>query len=291
MSSLSESAYQKELAAQKKRAQALEYLQTNGCGPTSFEKDINTRGATKALGDRKPVKTFTTDNTLEQIRKQRAREAAGRTTELSAKSAILLQQEEMRKSREGKSELPPNWEAVVDKESGKTYYWNKSTNVTSWERPAPIAASRGSDSNSFEDSLPPGWVAVVHSATGQIYYSHQGTGEKRWTRPESTDDTSDIPVSGKRAKSDVTEKQTSARTRPKETAAQQQEKRRRIHVDPLDPTGGMVSVRFVHKSNIGRVTRYRGNGQQEWGQMEKWQILQHRVLFGSRGLILHHLKQ
>lgn len=31
--------------------------------------------------------------------------------------------------------LPAPWKAVVDKNTGKTYYWNTDTNITSWEKP------------------------------------------------------------------------------------------------------------------------------------------------------------
>ena len=40
-----------------------------------------------------------------------------------------------------KSNLPNNWKQHVDKKSGKTYYHNKATNKTSWERPQDSAAA------------------------------------------------------------------------------------------------------------------------------------------------------
>merc|ERR1712166_1203580 len=40
-----------------------------------------------------------------------------------------------------KSNLPNNWKQHVDKKSCKTYYQNKATNKTSWERPQDSAAA------------------------------------------------------------------------------------------------------------------------------------------------------
>lgn len=71
MSRVSESVYNKELEAQKKRVQALKYLESNGCGPTAFENDLSTKGVTQAMAAKKNAKTFSADNTLEQVRKQK----------------------------------------------------------------------------------------------------------------------------------------------------------------------------------------------------------------------------
>ena len=39
--------------------------------------------------------------------------------------------------RKKSTELPPGWEAAVDPSSGKTYYANRSTRETRWDRPSP----------------------------------------------------------------------------------------------------------------------------------------------------------
>jgi hypothetical protein len=85
--------------------------------------------------------------------------------------------------------LPANWEAVADPSTHKTYYWNKSTNETTWERPAADPSAGVTD-----ESLPPGWIKVIHSATQQEYFIHQATNEKRWTRPTDSSSSTDIPL-------------------------------------------------------------------------------------------------
>jgi hypothetical protein len=142
------------------------------------------------------------------------------------------------RNQRGSSSLPPDWKALVDEASGKSYYWNTKTNETKWEMPTATAAA---SSQPYEEELPPGWVEVVHSATRQTYFVHQGTGEKRWTRPVHTADRTDIPDPLAKKKA-ATAAAASSRARPQETEAQRQEKRRRLTVDPLDPTGGMVGT-------------------------------------------------
>lgn len=41
-------------------------------------------------------------------------------------------------ARSSDSSLPEGWEAVPDRKTGKTYYWNESTGRTSWKHPAAI---------------------------------------------------------------------------------------------------------------------------------------------------------
>jgi hypothetical protein len=89
MARLSDSAYEKELAAQKKRVQALKYLDDNGCGPTRFETNLSTKGVTQAMAEKKTTKSFSTDNTLEQVRKQRANNI---NSGVSLKTVLLEQQ-------------------------------------------------------------------------------------------------------------------------------------------------------------------------------------------------------
>ena len=39
--------------------------------------------------------------------------------------------------------LPPGWEALYDDAQRVTYYWNRATNVTTYDRPAGAPASTG----------------------------------------------------------------------------------------------------------------------------------------------------
>merc|ERR1711988_1184763 len=74
--------------------------------------------------------------------------------------------------------LPGDWEAIVEAESGDTYYFNKDTGETTWDEPKPIQAPprtaktpkgfrKGNDfSKSFRDlkksaTLPGDWEAIV----------------------------------------------------------------------------------------------------------------------------------
>eukprot|EP01036_Dinobryon_divergens_P053461 gene53461-71465_t len=199
-SKLSEETLQKELIAQRKRAQALAYLEKNACGPGKVESVLNTKGESAAVSEEKKTKSVTSDNTLDLIFNRKILDASSnRNKELESRSSILKQQDELRnqakdpKEKDTLATLPLFWEEVKDKASGDTYYWNKQTNETSWERPNTLESPVVDNSDLNVDALPAGWVEVVHSSTLQKYYIHQATGEKRWTKPSATDITTDIP--------------------------------------------------------------------------------------------------
>jgi hypothetical protein len=82
---MNQNQYEKEIEAQKKRVQALQHLESNGCGPTRFESSLSTKGVTAAIAEKKTTKAFSTDNTLEQVRKQSASSGSLKT--------ILLEQQ------------------------------------------------------------------------------------------------------------------------------------------------------------------------------------------------------
>uniref|UniRef100_A0A7S2W7K5 WW domain-containing protein n=1 Tax=Rhizochromulina marina TaxID=1034831 RepID=A0A7S2W7K5_9STRA len=199
----------KELDAQAKRAEALAYLQKNGCGPSEWEK---TGKVASISGQR--------DNTLEVTKERRRKQQEQEQARLQGLKAKLMQQQEAlrlklgsgaasgKEPASGRSALPSWWKAVQDEESGDTYYWNELTNETSWERPevgsAEDEAAAGKESAKGSGgadqapgpganaSLPSGWKQMTHAATGQAIYEHTSTKEKRWTRPTSEHDKTDI---------------------------------------------------------------------------------------------------
>jgi hypothetical protein len=189
-----EELYQKEMLAQSQRAAALQFLEKNGLTPSQFE-----RGDLGGLIERKGMKasTSSTDNTLELLRRNSALDASkARDLELQSKAAILQQQTTLREKTESKVEslnapteserknlssanpdvLPPGWKAVIDKSTGQVYYWNKSTNETSWAKPKPqisvIIEPLKRDAHPVGIELPDGWSQHIHPATKQKYYKH-----------------------------------------------------------------------------------------------------------------------
>lgn len=70
------------------------------------------------------------------------------------------------------SYLPNNWEAAVDRESGRVYYKRNGSNHTQWERPRPLL---------------PGWAETIHPQTQGLYYYNTVTRRTLTTgeRPEN----------------------------------------------------------------------------------------------------------
>jgi hypothetical protein len=77
------------------------------------------------------------------------------------------------------------WKEVVDKNSGKTYYVNRQTRATTWDRPPELDAAGGGGGGGGDESLPFGWVERTHE--GRAYYVNTCTRESRWTRPLHVD--------------------------------------------------------------------------------------------------------
>lgn len=188
-----------EAAAQKKKAEAIAHLESQGQrveGVVGFQKKM----APKA-----------SDNTLNLLLGRKAVVIASegeKVKEQLAKAALIKQQDESRRNRELKAandNLPLLWESVFDEPSKSFYYWNRETNVTTWEKPETSAAettetekteisaaslSMGNDVS--ECDIEPevaGWEEKVHPATQQKYYLNIHTGERRSTKPTAANTT------------------------------------------------------------------------------------------------------
>ncbi|CAJ1367050.1 unnamed protein product [Effrenium voratum] len=80
----------------------------------------------------------------------------------------------------GGSSLPPGWEQTTDPSSGKTYYFNRATNETSW---TPPAAHAPPPTMPAPGGLPPGWETAQDPNSGKTYYFNRSTNETRWDPP------------------------------------------------------------------------------------------------------------
>ena len=120
---------------------------------------------------------------------------------------------EVNTEKNKKSILPNNWKEHVDKKSGKTYYHNKATNKTSWERPQDSVTNERMKKNrekmrntnktkasakmknkfattsnkntekNKKKNLPDNWKELVDEKSGKKYFYNVITKETSWERP------------------------------------------------------------------------------------------------------------
>ena len=76
--------------------------------------------------------------------------------------------------------LPTNWEEHKDPSSGKTFYYNKVTKETSWDKPKSGLTSRSSSAR----GLPPDWEEHKDPSTAKTFYYNKVTKETSWDKPK-----------------------------------------------------------------------------------------------------------
>ncbi|KAL3782536.1 hypothetical protein HJC23_005210 [Cyclotella cryptica] len=75
--------------------------------------------------------------------------------------------------------ITAGWEVAKDSNSGKTYFFRRSTNERSWTKPSVLSKADDDDN----DQLPGGWKSAKDPNSGKIYY-FDGSGNTTWKRPE-----------------------------------------------------------------------------------------------------------
>ena len=145
--------YAAELDAQRKRAQALAYLEQGDDGIP--DDALRGRAAEKRKREKTSQLERTRDNTLKQVS---GRERDDAYKELQHK--LLGVQAQLRKA----GSLLVRQEPTMMVPSA-----------------APLVAA----------ALPPGWSSHVHSSSNQIYYVKDSTGERRWDPPTRAGDGGD----------------------------------------------------------------------------------------------------
>ena len=82
------------------------------------------------------------------------------------------------------NDLPPDWTALVDPDSGDTYYANEKTGETTWDRPEQEPNDITSPVS--DDHLPADWIALEDAQSGDTYYLNQVTMATTWERPTAS---------------------------------------------------------------------------------------------------------
>lgn len=182
-----------------------------------------------------------TDNTLQLLLQRKVVTIANENEKLKEK--LLKQQEDARhaypqSSKSSNDTLPPNWESVFDKESKTVYYWNKITNVTSWDIPEPEDVPSSSaevievTDLTIKKPVINGWEEKYHSGTRQVYYLNIRTGEKSATNPADKLVSSSGSSNDQIIPAEKGDKKRSSNFPDAAVLIKQQ----RYAIDPLDPT-------------------------------------------------------
>ena len=149
---LSGSRLEKEIKAQKARAEAMAHLLN--IGETTFKGNKNINGVT--------TKPASRDNTLELLRSNGSMPLLNSSLE-SAKQSLLRQQEETRSSYKpsyaapvaapSSSSLPAGWTELMHVGSSQKYYYNAATKETRWEHPSIEPSSKAVPQETLPEKL------------------------------------------------------------------------------------------------------------------------------------------
>ena len=143
---MSDEKYKAELDAQRKRAQALAYLEQGDDGVP--DDCLRGRAAEKRKREKMSQLERTRDNTLKQVSGRERDEA---------------------------------YKALQHKLLGVQAQLRKAGSLVRQEAPAVMVPSAAPLDTV---ALPPGWSSRVHPSSNQIYYVKDATGERRWEPPE-----------------------------------------------------------------------------------------------------------
>jgi len=84
-----------------------------------------------------------------------------------------------KENKSDRSDLPSDWVELYTSE-GKPYYYNESTNCTTWDKPTSEKAQIPARPAATE--LPPGWEEL-ETETGKKYYCNRSLNVTQWSRP------------------------------------------------------------------------------------------------------------
>lgn len=90
---------------------------------------------------------------------------------------------------EGSKSTKTLWRPVVDAKSGNTYYVNRNTKETVWDKPADADQPWVKDGPNQQQQkqqlqqLPPGWKQHFDQKNQKPYYHNTETGETSWKLP------------------------------------------------------------------------------------------------------------
>ncbi|CAI5714657.1 unnamed protein product [Hyaloperonospora brassicae] len=195
----------KELAAQRARTEALKHLEATSSGPSQKElaqqqqlRQQQTTNVTSAVAQRRllgaqPREPSVADKLDPRVRDNTLHALARRRAQTLQKTRAVEQMTESYRVEPKTTEYNASsaeWQELVDRSSGESYFWNKTTNETVWERPERSSiqvqaqeTEAGAGSTTREGQLPDGWEEVPDATSGDVYYWNRKSNETTWTRP------------------------------------------------------------------------------------------------------------